>query len=85
MSIQTSAAPSPVSAGTSYTITASGGTAPYAFAPFNVPPGCTVTQTGPDTAEVFVPSGVPSGTHVRVKVSDSSTPTQEATSRNSVT
>ena len=84
MAIQTTENPSPVDAGSSYTITASGGTPPYTFDDSNLPPGVTLSVTGADSAEVNVASTVPAGTTITVPVSDSSTPVEEGSSRNRV-
>ena len=84
MAIQTHESPSPVNAGDSYTITASGGTPPYTFDDSNLPAGVTLTVTGTDSAEVNVDASVAGGTMINVPVQDSSTPPEEGTSVNRV-
>jgi len=76
--------PSPCSPGSYYTVTASGGVAPYSYAlagsPPN-PPGVVLTIVAGE-ARVFVPAGTPSGSVVTVVATDSAA--NQATSNNPV-
>lgn len=84
--MQVVAQPSPCSVGYIYSITPSGGSAPYTFqliaSPPN-PPGLQMSvQNG--VAHVQVPAGTASGTNIVVMVHDSSSPPQSVQSTNTV-
>ncbi len=84
MNIQTS--PRPCAAGTTYTVIASAGTAPYTYtlqpAPPN-PPGLELTVVA-GVAYVSVPAGAPRGAILYVEVADSASPPSLGTSTNAV-
>jgi hypothetical protein len=80
------ASPNPFPVGAGFSVAASGGSPPYAFAaapsPPN-PPGVVVSTQG-DGAFVTVPPGTPSGTSVQVVVSDSANPPSQVTATSKV-
>ena len=72
--MQVTVTPKPVPAGTTYTITPSGGTPAYSFLPdAGNPPGVTYVVVG-GVCEVTVPAGTPSKANIRFTVFDSAAP-----------